>query len=313
VVDDENDWRIAVNVQSKEHPSAVEFLVDDDFDHPMLDELPPLTSGFRRLPAEPGGLALDYIRANLFDRQRMRPLPPDVTGPDNDLNEKIGQWVERAVADPDAEVYAFGERWGPEARKDRIFGIQPSNGIHDIHMNQGNVERFIGDDGVWQDGALILRFPGENRWVGMFLKFQSQSWHTDDRTGHRLETTGRPGGVVPPRRRIDPAEVDLTVRIVAALVNPVGPAPERETVTLLNTTAAAINLGGWSIANRDKDRFPLDGEIEPGRTITFTMSREVPLSNQGGMITLLDARGLKVHGVAYTAAQAQVEGTTITF
>jgi uncharacterized protein YukJ len=48
VVDDENDWRIAVNVQSKEHPSAVEFLVDDDFDHPMLDELQPLTSGFRR-------------------------------------------------------------------------------------------------------------------------------------------------------------------------------------------------------------------------------------------------------------------------
>jgi hypothetical protein len=100
---------------------------------------------------------------------------------------------------------------------------------------------------------------------------------------------------------------------VGALVNPVGPAPEAETVTVLNTTPTAINLGGWTIANKDKARFPLDGVIEPGRTITFTMSAQVPLSNKGGTITLLDADGLKVHGVAYTAAQASTEGATIVF
>jgi len=33
----------------------------------------------------------------------------------------------------------------------------------------------------------------------------------------------------------------------------------------------------------------------------------------GGTITLLDARGLKVDGVAYTAAQAQVEGRPVVF
>ena len=39
----------------------------------------------------------------------------------------------------------------------------------------------------------------------------------------------------------------------------------------------------------------------------------VQLSNQGGIITLLDGHGLKVDGVSYTKAQAQHEGQTIVF
>ena len=53
-------------------------------------------------------------------------------------------------------------------------------------MNQGNSPRFQGDDGVWQDGALLIHFPAEARWVGIFLAFQSQAWHTDDATGHAI-------------------------------------------------------------------------------------------------------------------------------
>ena len=37
------------------------------------------------------------------------------------------------------------------------------------------------------------------------------------------------------------------------------------------------------------------------------------LSNQGGLITLLDASGLKVAGVAYTESDARREGWTLTF
>ena len=38
----------------------------------------------------------------------------------------------------------------------------------------------------------------------------------------------------------------------------------------------------------------------------------VALGNKGGLITLLDAQGLKVDGVAYTAADAP-EGWTVVF
>ena len=37
------------------------------------------------------------------------------------------------------------------------------------------------------------------------------------------------------------------------------------------------------------------------------------LGNDGGLITLLDASGLKVTGVAYTAADGHREGWTVTF
>jgi hypothetical protein len=40
---------------------------------------------------------------------------------------------------------------------------------------------------------------------------------------------------------------------------------------------------------------------------------DVPLSNDGGLITLLDAAGLKVHGVSYTKAQAARQGWTVAF
>ena len=52
-------------------------------------------------------------------------------------------------------------------------------------MNQGNSGRFVGDDGVYQDGGLLVHFPDQQEWTAIFLKFQSQSWHTDDKTGHR--------------------------------------------------------------------------------------------------------------------------------
>ena len=232
-----------------------------------------------------------------------------------------------AIQDEHATIYAFGERWGPEPGKaDKHFGFLPGNGIHDIHMNQGNAARFRSDDGVWQDGALLLHFPaivdGEGRevfpeqWVGVFLAFQSQCWHTDDATGHCLgpdrdedEDEGDE------RRREEEAERDGRVRIVAALVNPVGHDPGRETVTLVNTTAEPIDLGGWAIADRNKNRSDLAGPVAAaGQAVVVDPGRPgAQLGNQGGIITLLDPAGLKVDGVAYTRAEARRQGWTLVF
>ena len=86
-------------------------------------------------------------------------MPPDLPGADNDVADRLDHYVDRAIADPTVGVYAFGQRWGPEERiPDKIFGFRPGNGVHDIHMNQGISDRFRRDDGVWQDGGLLLRF-----------------------------------------------------------------------------------------------------------------------------------------------------------
>ncbi len=303
------DYRIAVNVKSQLSPSELLFLVDDDFQHPITANLPDLGDEFTLLSSKPGGQAVDFIRGNLFDRSDMRLLPPNLPGPDNDLSDQIEHYVKRAIQELDARVYAFGERWGPEGGKaDKIFGFRPGNGIHDIHMNQGNVPRFAGDDGVWQDGALMFHFPSSQQWVAVFLAFQSQAWHTDDETGHASPDVPNPG----PGPQPSPTEPDHVVRIVGALVNPLGPSPERETVTLLNASPEPIDLTGWKIADRLKKTYTLSGVIGPGATLVV-MPQDVQLGNKGGMITLLNHKGLKVDGVSYTAQQAKKEGWTIVF
>jgi uncharacterized protein YukJ len=193
IVADTTDYRIAVNVRSKSAPSELLFLVDDQFEHLITAQLADLPLGWSPLPSRPGGVALDFIRANLFDRLDMRSLPSSLPGPDNDLSDQLEHYIMRAIGESEALVYVFGQRWGPERLPDKIFGFRPGNGVHDIHMNQGNVPPFVRDDGVWQDGGLLIALPATNQWVGIFLAFQSQAWHTDDVTGHRSSDVQDPG------------------------------------------------------------------------------------------------------------------------
>jgi len=316
IVDDDLRHRIAINVKSKVEPSELLYYVDENFDHPMVTELESLLPGFHELPSEHGGMALDYIRGNCFDLSMAKPLPHDIPGPDNDLNELIHKYVARAIAMENSAVYAFGEKWGPETKRDKYFGFKPGNGIHDIHANQGNSDAWRGDDGVYQDGGLIIHLPDEARWVAIFLAFQSQCFHTDDTTGHRIPEACDGGGGAPPGPPVDePTETrDKDVRIIAALINPEGHDYGLERVTLLNTTPDSIDLDGWTIADKNKKKAYLSGSIGAGETLGITLSgKDAQLSNKGGIITLLDRKGLKVDGVSYTKKEASGSGWTMVF
>ena len=113
IVDHELRHRIAINVKSKVAPSELLYCVDEDFNHPSTEDLYSLSPGFHELDSTPGGISLDFIRGNLFETSDMKPLPHDVPGPDNDLNELIQKYVGRAIAMENSYVYAFGEKWGP--------------------------------------------------------------------------------------------------------------------------------------------------------------------------------------------------------
>lgn len=326
VVDNTTDYRIAINVKSQLSPSELLYVIVDDLQHPILEDLKALALGFTHLESVPGGRALDYIRANLFDSNLIRPLAYNIPGPDNDLNEKINAYVQRAIADEYAEIYTFGERWGPEPHtKDKYFGFLPGNGIHDIHMNQGNSGRFAGDDGVWQDGGLIIHYPAiidedglvrwEDQWVGIFLAFQSQAWHTDDETGHAISAP-EPAPTIPtPVPTPMPGDRDGHVRIVAALVNPKGDDPGKESVILLNVTSAPVNLNDWTIVDKNKKRSPIPPEIlSPGAILRVQLDgKGAQLSNKGGIISLIDESGIKVDGVSYTRDSVRKQGWTLVF
>ena len=103
--------------------------------------------------------------------------------------------------------------------------------------------------------------------------------------------------------------------IIAATVNPAGHDPGKEKVLLLNTTADHIDFDRWVLADKMKRKHSLDGKsLAPGEVLTVILAGDtIQFGNKGGIISLLNREGLKVHGVKYTREDARAQGRTIVF
>lgn len=310
--------RVAINVRSSRGPEAqrlVEYAIIENITHPLLDHARTLGEGFTPLGGSNHGV--DYIRSNLFRATDMKPLIHTQSGPDNDLFEKVEDLIQHAI-DANAPVYAYGEKWGPEpAKPDLYFGFGPGNGIHKIHMNQGDRENA---NAKFQDGALFVEYPS-GRTTGLFMKFQNQAWHTDETHGNPLVDAPNALpikasllGPITPWEVVPKDSPYHLARIVGALVNPQGTDEANETVTIFNTSPCVLNLKGWKILDTHDREEPLSGTIRPSHALTIVLKGDgAKLANIGGTITLLDARGLKVDGVAYDRSAGRREGGAITF
>jgi len=175
-------FRVAVNVKSSapKAPSTVLFKQIDTLPEDLLSGIGALPPGFSKVTSKPGGIALDYLRSGLFDVATMQPLPADATQGHDALKDVLENAVVTAMSKEGSIAYAFGSRWGPETDKpDQYFKFVPGNGIHDIHMNQGNGGHYAEDNGIYQDGGLIIVSP-DNTCQAFFIAFQSQTFKTDD-------------------------------------------------------------------------------------------------------------------------------------
>jgi uncharacterized protein YukJ len=157
-------YNVAVNVQSQDH-SEVLYYIDYQFRPPQEEALQALSPGLTPLESGPGGLALDFLREKLVSRDEMHLLPKPSLGHGAQLLGAIETLTNSAHHDPDSVLYAFGSAF--------------PDGIHDIHMNQGNPPPHEADNGTYQDGAVFLFLPGLQRWIAVFLAFQTQVWTTD--------------------------------------------------------------------------------------------------------------------------------------
>jgi hypothetical protein len=94
-----------------------------------------------------------------------------------------------------------------------------------------------------------------------------------------------------------------------------GADPGKESVTLINISPDVVDLNGWSLADKQKRKSPLRHiRLKAGSIVTVPLGgADAQLSNEGGIITLLNAGGIKVHGVSYTKEQAQKQGWIIVF
>jgi poly(U)-specific endoribonuclease len=125
------------------------------------------------------------------------------------------------------------------------------------------------------------------------------------------------GGVPEEPEVENPNTIDGSVRIIAALVNPLGDDVGKETVTLINTGPANVSIEGWFLLDAMNHRYFLPDQpstIAAGATIAIALPRNsIQLSNKGGEIRLLNRDGKVMHRVSYTKSQAQEQGLTITF
>jgi uncharacterized protein YukJ len=182
-------FTVAVNIQSVDG-SEVLYAIEEDFTPPDLAGLTALPMGMTKLQSMPDGLALDYVRstvggAPMITKAQMTLLPQLQAKAKGGSAEE--QMVQRArakalenavvtllnmtIADKDGVIYAFGSAYADSGKVD---------GIHDIHMNQGNpANNHGGDNGVWQDGALFINLPSKGTWTAVFIAFQTESWTTD--------------------------------------------------------------------------------------------------------------------------------------
>lgn len=296
-------YRAAINVRSMLEPSEMEYLIKLRFGHPITTALHRLAPGLHNVAPKPGGLALDYIRLNLFPRDQFLKLPAYQPTGGSDLNHVLEGIFGGAMGDPGCRVYIYGEPWEAEST-DHIFRFHPSRGMHDVHMNQGNDSCHLEQDGAWQDGAVLIEHPRQQRWTGLFMKFQSQSWRTDAATGHTLPPPGQPTGS---------RAQESTVRIAALMVNPAPNQPARQSATLINISPRSVDLAGWRLTGEGKTRWPLVGRLASGEAKEFVLDSGMELPRNGGILTLVNREGLKIHGVYFTAEQAAREGWRIAF
>lgn len=305
-------WRIAVNILSGDQSRVVFHRVDPLLSHPALAELAQLAGGFTPIPAatRSASSALDYFRAPLFDWPTGVAVPSTGPGANDDLQDMLVTYLKQ-LREQNGEIFAFGAKF-PEpgqAPSPRPIDIQfnTRQGIHDIHMNQGNpAGPFAKDNGAFQDGGLILAFP--TRHVGLLLRFQTQWLPTDDATGHRLPNAQPipPGAPLPPTdgEPLPPSAPgpvgDPDVYIERALINPTGDDVGKEAVVLGNATTAAVDINGWRLVDKNDNSDTLQGSLAPGGSLHVVLTGAgAQLGNKGGTITLKNQSGAQVHAVSY--------------
>jgi uncharacterized protein YukJ len=303
-------WFATINVRSdKDAPgepagkSYLYYLVDADFDHPLVPSILARPEGLSAVERSFAGGALDFQRAGLFDPNAMRILSPEGPGRDG-LVQRLTANLELAK-DQDCDVFFYGNAFTKDnpRQTDAAFGYTPQTpfGLDNVHMAQGDPQSInmrLHENGAWHDGACFLWDGRASRMTAVFLSFQSQAWHTNDSgdpvggaTGAEAPaydfSKGNGALVMPPPR---------LAQLASAHRGPDGAA----SVVLTNMSHGPLDLSAWTLAIDAKAPTDLPAtKLGPGQPLSVTLAPG-SLKDQGGVLMLVNASGLSVHCVAFS-------------
>jgi uncharacterized protein YukJ len=172
---------VAVNIVSEDpHVADVRVLyaIKQGFTPKTAGALADQAEGVFDLP-QGSPLRLDYVSDGLVSRGDMALLPIYQSGKSRHGggSDAIMDLVAKAAGNANVTAHAFGHRYDPSRKPDPTWGFTPDDGVHNIHMNQGNAPNDHGNEnGRHQDGALWLYDATSKAWSAVYVAFQTQSW-----------------------------------------------------------------------------------------------------------------------------------------
>jgi uncharacterized protein YukJ len=158
----------AVNVESNTpapgktglEASEVLFYIHENYVPENATALQALSEGVHHLQGAANGVAIDMdLMPWLVTKQQMTLLPLGASTP-TILHTQLGVVLDKAIQS-NAKVYIFGQLY--------------AGGVHDVHKNNGNLGRFSGDNGSYQDGAIFIEWA-DGTWTTICIAFQTQVW-----------------------------------------------------------------------------------------------------------------------------------------
>ena len=317
---DGRQWFATINVRSdKDAPgdpvgkSYLYYAIDHDFSHPIMASVLARPSGLSPVDRSYKGGAVDFQRGNLFNPNVMRILPPQGAGGDG-LVRQLSAILDVAKSQ-DCDVFFYGNAFSKDNphQTDAAFGYTPDTpfGLDNIHMAQGDpaaIDRRLHENGVWHDGAAFIWDARARRMTAVFLAFQSQAWHTNEQgdllygvTGCEAPRYDFSGGglapMAPPKRA---AEITSAHR-----------APDGSgSIVVANMTGEPLDVTNWRLLIDTQTTHPLPAaQLAPAQPLSAPLPQGV-LTDAGGLVTLLDAAGLKVDGVAYLGGDSSAGWST---
>lgn len=151
-------YQVDINVRAQDG-SEVLYVVSEPFQNALTDELLNGTQdGLNPPESTPSALSIDYLRGHFLAAQGKTRLGRE-TPPQEELNELLDGYIQRAVQTEGARLFAFGQ-------------------CFNAGMHQDSLGRWEGDAEGYHYGSLMIYYPGEG-WVAVFMAFPVQAFHTN--------------------------------------------------------------------------------------------------------------------------------------
>jgi len=173
---------VDINIQSDRNQPNIKILCIENYKNPLLKKFDDLVQGYTPVASVAGGLALDFLRQELFPKADLFDSHP-IDG------DTICQKLNNYLCDHE-HIVVYGSLYRNEKENENNSdskkitpNIPLKNGMDNVHMNQGNQGSHLSSNGIYQDGALFIK--NKKSYTAIFFCFAEQCDKTDD-TGYCL-------------------------------------------------------------------------------------------------------------------------------